>query len=171
MNYPQRQPYRGPRPNGGGYRGPRQNGGQNVQGGYKPNSGKLDQNTRKTQQTHPDMKGVMNVVTPDGRQESYFISAWFNEDGSLGLKFTHVSEAANQGQGGQRQQGGYQQPPQQQYAPQQNYGQPYPHPQGGAMSRARPIPQAQYVEAGWQPPSEYPPNVGQLDENGDEIPF
>lgn len=184
MNYPQRQ-FRGPRQ--GGYRGPRSNGGQNVQGGYKPNSGKLDNNQNKVEAKHPDMKGVMNVVTPDGRQESYFISAWWNQDGSLGLKMTHVSEA-NQGQGQPRQNGGYRpqgqyrQPPQQYGGPQydqqpQPYNSdPYQHPQNGAMSRARPIPPAQYVEQGhWEqnvpPPNSYPENAGQYDENGDEIPF
>lgn len=137
-----------------------QNGG-NVRGQYKPNTGKALHNRFRRGPKDPSHTGTMNVVTPDGQMHTFDISIWSNDDGTLGCKFKNVLDR-QQGQGN----GGHQQGQRGQYRgnggyqPQQGYQQPQHNP-NGAMSRARPIPPAQYQNGPYDdrsppPITEYP---------------
>lgn len=155
MNYYNRQ-YGG---NGGGRRPRQQQPRNNVQGGYASNRGSMKENVNKRNDRDPDYQGVMNVEI-NGIQHTFFVSGWWNENGSMGLSFKDVNEA-NQGGGrpqqrGNYRQGGNQRQPQRGYdrGYQEDYQQPeQPRQNGGAMSRARPIPQPSYAD---EPAPEYP---------------
>lgn len=166
---------------GGGNRQPRQNNGGRQNGDYPANSGNLRYNDKKTERKHPDLKGVMNVEI-HGERVTFFISAWENEDGSLGLKFTDTQaqvggypqngsrqnsplirgnsgqNGRSNGRGAYRQNGGNEG-----YVPDE----PYQPRQNGAMQRARRIPEPQYYDSA-PPPNDYPD--GPSDPN-DQIPF
>lgn len=64
---------------------------------HKPNSGSLFPNSRKDEDTHPDITGNMYLdksfmqermqATPDGELVQIAISGWNNAGGRIGLKF------------------------------------------------------------------------------------
>lgn len=153
--------------NGSGYQsggGRNYNQGQrrgNVRGAFRPNTGKAGPNERRRNSRDPAFTGVGNVVCPDGSKMTIFISVWENDDGSLGLAFKDAN--ADQYQGQQQRQprdrngrdyDHYDERPRQQDNYRDNYR------DGGAMSRARPIPpaqfQGQYDDRNPPPADDYP---------------
>lgn len=143
---------------GGNRGGQRRNNGNQRNGDYKPNSGNIRENRDRQNQNAPDYKGVMNVEV-DGRTVTFFVSGWWNENGSMGLKFTNVAEAGqNQGRPQQRGNGR----PQERYQGGNGYGQrdDYQPRQNGAMSRARDLQEPVYRDEGpydaGPPPQSYP---------------
>lgn len=167
-------------------------GGQGQQG-YVPNTGKLRVNHEKQSPKQPDFKGVGNVEI-NGEQHTVFLSLWFNQDQNTGedtirLTFTPPNSPQVQGYpqngsrqnapnprggnrqnghsngGGNYQRGAYTQQMSDDYTQQQ-----FEPRQGGAMSRARPIPQPQYDDGpppydaypdGPIEPGGYEPDMGQ----------
>lgn len=151
--------------NGGGHRPRRPQNGYQQQGGYGPNKASLRPNHEKRKDTDRDYMGVVTILDPG----VYFISGWDNEyeDGNraISLRLTHsdpdIAERHKQeaGQGGQRNGGGYQQrgngggqrPQQRQrQEPRGNggYDDNRAYQEGGAMTRARPIPEVRYDDSG-----------------------
>ena len=176
--YPNNQGYDNGQNNRGNYAPQGRNGGNNRPGKYEPGKATLRPNNEKRGPRDPDYKGVVTIEAPG----VYFISGWINryDDGNeaIGLRMNPADAAQGQGrpqgggygrsqQGGGYQQQGYQQQPQQ----------PPQRPQGGAMSRARPIPPQQYQQDGGYdpvpPPTSYPENADGYDVNypDDVIPF
>jgi hypothetical protein len=109
-------------------------------------------------------------------QVTVFFNVWENEDGSLGLTFKDANAPQEQGNGGRQQGQRSQYRGNAGYQPQQGYQQPQHNP-NGAMSRARPIPPAQYQNGPYDdrsppPITEYPEgapsdyDVQYDDENG-----
>src|SRR5687768_6215364 len=147
MNYPRNPQRRAQNWGNGGYGGNQggyqQNGGGQNGGQYAANSGKARPNMEKRGPRDPDFKGPCNVELPDGSRMVLFVSVWHNQDGSLGLKFNHPNGPQQGRQGGYQQNGAYRQP-QRHNGYQGGYEQPQQsnraYEDGGAMSRARPIP-------------------------------
>lgn len=148
----------------GGGRNYNQGGGQqrgNVRGAYKPNTGKAMPNEKQRNERDPSFTGVGNVLCPDGSKMTIFISIWENQDGTLGLAFKDANEQGRQQRGGYdnrqrrndyRQNDGYQ-------GDYQDNRQRDNYREGGAMSRARPIPPAQFqgqYDDRNPPPADYP---------------
>jgi hypothetical protein len=148
MNYP-RNPQRRSQNWGVNNQGRmRPQGGGRPQGDYKPNTAALRLNHDRTSDRQPLFRGAGNVVI-NGQQMTIFVSAWINADERTGedklrLVFTDPASVEGQNQGG-----GYQQQPRNNgyrqngggYQPQGQNGAYAPN---GAMSRARPVPPAQY---------------------------
>ncbi len=156
-----------------------QNQGQNRPGKYEPGKATLRPNHEKRGPRDPDYKGVVTIDQPG----VWFISGWYNkyDDGNEAIRLSMNHADASQGQGRPQQprNGGYrQQQGQGSYEQPQNYQRQPQRPQGGAMSRARPIPSQQYREEGpydnAPPPNEYPEQAEQYNvryDDNEEIPF
>lgn len=153
--------------------------GGNVQGGYQPNSGNAKPNDRRQKATDPAFGGVCNVQTPDGQIHTFFVKIWENENGSLGMKFQNVLDA-QQGNGGQNNQPRFNAnrgpvQPRNDYGHYDGQNQPN-RPQQGAMSRARPIPPAQYNNGPYDdrsppPAQEWPDNADVNYPDSEETPY
>jgi len=177
MNYRNRNDYHYGNRNGGQRRDNGGNRGGNVRGAYRPNSGKLKPNEQRRSNRDPHFNGVGNIELADGQRITVFMNMWDNGDGTFGIGFKDANaprengnyqpQGNNQGYG-QRQQGnnqGYAGYSQQQ--PRNGGYDQYEPQQGGAMSRARPIPpvqyQNQYDDRSPPPHTDYPEAGGDYD--------
>ncbi len=169
---------------GGGQRGyNNQRQGGNVRGAFKPNSGKLNHNERmRPGRSDPQLSGVCNIEMPNGQTETFYVSGWVNDDGTIGLGFRNVNEAQGQGYNQNRSyaqnqpsQGGFRQGNNQGQGYYRGGGNNYENrprrddfqqerfdsrQQGNAMSRARDISPPHYQDrgAGQQYRDEPPPH-------------
>lgn len=165
MNWNRNQGYSGQR-GGGNWGGQRNNQQQGGNRQYKPNTAMLRPNMDKQRQQDPDFKGPGNVVDENGQQRTVFISAWLNNGPNgetLRLEITPANGPQQQRQGNGFQQ---QRPRSNGFQQQRNNSGwqghqngsgwqddqgGYQHPQGGAMSRARPMGQPQQGNGNYTP--------------------